>query len=200
MASNTTTVKRDPYADLPPVPSFDLESSLVADDETMAIAQRDGIFGSGGQDISPDLSWSGFPDETQSFIVTIYDPDVPNCCSRPRTRKSGVWGRRRPGTKGANRSTRLLALSAAAVGTKAATRAAPRCTHARARKRVAACACRCTCSSTIAFPRNSSDSSADDFGSRSAAVADCCVRRRSALSPQGPRGDRPREPEARPGD
>jgi Raf kinase inhibitor-like YbhB/YbcL family protein len=83
MTSNTTIVKRDPYADLPPVPSFDLESRLVADGETMTIAQRGGIFGSGGQDTSPDLTWSGFPDETESVIVTMYDPDAPT--------PSGFW-------------------------------------------------------------------------------------------------------------
>ena len=83
MASSTTTVKRDPYADLPAVPSFSLESSLVADGETMPIAQRDGIFGAGGQDTSPDLTWSAFPNETQSFIVTMYDPDAPT--------PSGFW-------------------------------------------------------------------------------------------------------------
>jgi phosphatidylethanolamine-binding protein (PEBP) family uncharacterized protein len=83
MGSNATTEKRDPYADLPPVASFSLESSLVGDGETMPIAQRDGIFGAGGQDTSPDLTWSGFPDETQSFIVTMYDPDAPT--------PSGFW-------------------------------------------------------------------------------------------------------------
>jgi hypothetical protein len=45
MTSNTATIKRDPYADLPPVASFSLESSLVGDGETMPIAQRDRIFG-----------------------------------------------------------------------------------------------------------------------------------------------------------
>jgi hypothetical protein len=39
--------KRDPYANLPPAPSFSLGSSLVADGETLPIAQRDGIFGDG---------------------------------------------------------------------------------------------------------------------------------------------------------
>ena len=83
MASNTTTVKRDPYAELPTIPTFSLESSVVAEGETMPIAQRDGIFGSGGQDTSPDLTWSGFPNETRSFIVTMYDPDAPT--------PSGFW-------------------------------------------------------------------------------------------------------------
>jgi Raf kinase inhibitor-like YbhB/YbcL family protein len=83
MASSTTTVKRDPYADLPRVPDFPLESSVVADGETMAIAQRGGTFGGDGQDTSPDLTWSRFPNETQSFIVTTYDPDAPT--------PSGFW-------------------------------------------------------------------------------------------------------------
>jgi Raf kinase inhibitor-like YbhB/YbcL family protein len=76
-------MKRDPYADLPPVPSFPLESSFLADGETMPTAQRSGIFGAGGEDTSPDLTWSGFPNETQSFIVTMYDPDAPT--------PSGFW-------------------------------------------------------------------------------------------------------------
>jgi len=76
-------MKRDPYADLPPAPSFSLESRVVADSETMPTAQRSGIFGAGGQDTSPDLAWSKFPNETQSFIVTMYDPDAPT--------PSGIW-------------------------------------------------------------------------------------------------------------
>jgi Raf kinase inhibitor-like YbhB/YbcL family protein len=83
MASNTATMNRDPYAGLPPVASFSLESRLVADGETMAMAQRGGTFGGDGQDTSPDLTWSKFPNETQSFIVTMYDPDAPT--------PSGFW-------------------------------------------------------------------------------------------------------------
>ncbi len=83
MTSNTTTMKRDPYADLPAVPSFAFESSLVADGVTMPVAQRDRIFGGGGQDTSPDLAWSGFPNDTKSFMVTMYDPDAPT--------PSGFW-------------------------------------------------------------------------------------------------------------
>jgi hypothetical protein len=40
MASNTRTVKRDPYADLPRVPDFPLRISVVADGETMPSARR----------------------------------------------------------------------------------------------------------------------------------------------------------------
>jgi phosphatidylethanolamine-binding protein (PEBP) family uncharacterized protein len=39
------------------------------------LVQCNGITISGGQDQSPELSWAGFPDSTQSFIVTMYDPD-----------------------------------------------------------------------------------------------------------------------------
>jgi Raf kinase inhibitor-like YbhB/YbcL family protein len=76
-------MRPDPYADLPAVPSFELSSSLVSDGGTLPTAQRSGIFGAGGEDTSPDLAWSGFPAETQSFIVTMYDPDAPT--------PSGFW-------------------------------------------------------------------------------------------------------------
>jgi Raf kinase inhibitor-like YbhB/YbcL family protein len=74
---------RNPYEELPQVSSFTLESSLIADGETLPVAQRSGIFGAGGEDTSPDLSWSGFPAETKSFLVTMYDPDAPT--------PSGFW-------------------------------------------------------------------------------------------------------------
>ena len=76
-------MKRDPYSDLPAVPDFELKSNLVANDHFLPPAQVSGIFGAGGQDTSPDLEWSGFPEQTLSFMLTMFDPDAPT--------PSGFW-------------------------------------------------------------------------------------------------------------
>src|SRR5207244_4694530 len=67
----------NPYPNLPPVASFSLTSSDLLQGEKLALPQVSGVFGAGWQDVSPQLSWSGFPAGTKSFVVTMVDPEAP---------------------------------------------------------------------------------------------------------------------------
>lgn len=49
----------------------------------LAPAQFANIFGCSGGNVSPEVHWSGAPEGTQSYVVTIYDPDAPT--------GSGFW-------------------------------------------------------------------------------------------------------------
>ena len=72
-----------PYQGLPEAPTFTVSSSEITEGETLPTPQVSGIFGAGGEDRSPQLAWSGFPEGTKSFAITCYDPDAPTL--------SGFW-------------------------------------------------------------------------------------------------------------
>ncbi|TDQ48263.1 YbhB/YbcL family Raf kinase inhibitor-like protein [Actinorugispora endophytica] len=72
-----------PYDFLPEVPAFDVTSRDIADGRAMPRRNTSGIIGTGGEDVSPHLAWSGFPEGTRSFAVTCFDPDAPTA--------SGYW-------------------------------------------------------------------------------------------------------------
>jgi Raf kinase inhibitor-like YbhB/YbcL family protein len=72
------------YTDLPHVPSFDVTSGSQKDGEALRPAQTSKRFGvTGGKDESPQLSWSGAPEGTKGYVVTVFDPDAP--------RAGGYW-------------------------------------------------------------------------------------------------------------
>ena len=74
----------DPFARMAEVPRFTLNSTDISDGAEVPTAQRSGMMGiPGGEDVSPHLSWSNFPDETKAFAVTCYDVDAPT--------GSGFW-------------------------------------------------------------------------------------------------------------
>ena len=71
-------VSPNPYDYLPQTASF----SVTSDDVTDGAALKDDQVAALGN-TSPQLSWSGAPEGTQSYVVTCFDPDAPT--------PSGFW-------------------------------------------------------------------------------------------------------------
>lgn len=73
-----------PFDHLPSVAPLTVTSVDVADGEEFAKPQYSAAFGvPGGEDRSPQLRWTGAPEEAKSFVVSIYDPEAPT--------PSGFW-------------------------------------------------------------------------------------------------------------
>jgi Raf kinase inhibitor-like YbhB/YbcL family protein len=56
---------------------FTLSSPDIKNGQRLADAQVANIFGCSGGNKAPALAWSGAPKNTESFAVTVYDPDAP---------------------------------------------------------------------------------------------------------------------------
>ena len=70
----------------PDTPSSDTSTFVLTSNATpegSEVAPQQLVEALGGENLSPDLSWSGAPEGTRSFAVTCYDPDAPT--------GSGFW-------------------------------------------------------------------------------------------------------------
>ena len=74
----------NPYDALPDLPPLEVTSKSFTEGAVLSPAQRGGLMGvEGGEDASPEVSWSAGPEGTKSYVVTVFDPDAPTA--------SGFW-------------------------------------------------------------------------------------------------------------
>lgn len=71
----------NPFDRLPTVPKLTVTSADISHQGKLPLTQVQPCYS--GDDISPQLSWSGAPEGTKSFVVQCYDPDAPTM--------SGYW-------------------------------------------------------------------------------------------------------------
>ena len=57
--------------------AFELKSSDIKEGATMSAEQIFNSFGCQGGNLSPELKWTKGPEGTQSYALTVYDPDAP---------------------------------------------------------------------------------------------------------------------------
>ena len=67
-----------PLEALPQTPTMSLTSTDITDGARLATAHA-----AAGENISPQLSWSGAPEGTQGYLLSCFDPDAPT--------PSGYW-------------------------------------------------------------------------------------------------------------
>lgn len=56
---------------------FQLTSTTIAEGQQLDPAQVFQGFGCEGGNLAPDLAWTGAPEGTETFAITVYDPDAP---------------------------------------------------------------------------------------------------------------------------
>mgnify|MGYP006272829019 CR=1 FL=1 len=73
----TLLVAASSCASLAGAEELTLTSPDIAEGQALDMAQVYEGFSCEGGNLSPQLSWSGAPEGTQSFALTVYDPDAP---------------------------------------------------------------------------------------------------------------------------
>ena len=57
--------------------NFALSSPDITEGQQLATAHIFQGFGCEGGNVAPTLSWSGAPEGTESYAITVFDPDAP---------------------------------------------------------------------------------------------------------------------------